>query len=57
MPSFSDWEARIDQYGRVFFIDHSNRTTTWSKPTANPASRRQREARDSEQSRQQLDRR
>lgn len=29
----ADWEARIDSHGRVFYIDHLNRTTTWSKPS------------------------
>jgi hypothetical protein len=29
----SDWEARMDSYGRVFYIDHKNHTTTWQKPT------------------------
>ncbi|KAK6617938.1 hypothetical protein RUM43_014167 [Polyplax serrata] len=26
------WEARMDSHGRVFYIDHINRTTTWRKP-------------------------
>lgn len=29
----SAWEARIDSHGRVFYIDHINRTTTWQRPT------------------------
>ena len=29
-----DWEARMDNHGRVFYIDHKNHTTTWQKPTA-----------------------
>lgn len=28
----SAWEARIDSHGRVFYIDHINRTTTWQRP-------------------------
>ncbi|XP_014211450.1 E3 ubiquitin-protein ligase HECW2 isoform X2 [Copidosoma floridanum] len=28
----SSWEARIDSHGRVFYIDHINRTTTWQRP-------------------------
>ncbi|KAG8192624.1 hypothetical protein JTE90_017189 [Oedothorax gibbosus] len=28
------WEARVDSHGRVFYIDHVNRTTTWTKPTS-----------------------
>ncbi|XP_018609824.2 E3 ubiquitin-protein ligase HECW1-like isoform X3 [Scleropages formosus] len=27
-----DWEARIDSHGRVFYVDHVNRTTTWQHP-------------------------
>uniref|UniRef100_A0A673KRH5 HECT-type E3 ubiquitin transferase n=1 Tax=Sinocyclocheilus rhinocerous TaxID=307959 RepID=A0A673KRH5_9TELE len=30
----SDWEARIDSHGRVFYVDHINRTTTWQRPTS-----------------------
>uniref|UniRef100_A0A8C7XK87 HECT-type E3 ubiquitin transferase n=1 Tax=Oryzias sinensis TaxID=183150 RepID=A0A8C7XK87_9TELE len=29
----SDWEARIDSHGRVFYVDHVNRTTTWQRPS------------------------
>ncbi|XP_033914568.2 E3 ubiquitin-protein ligase HECW1 isoform X2 [Acipenser ruthenus] len=28
-----NWEARIDSHGRVFYVDHINRTTTWKQPT------------------------
>lgn len=28
----SGWEARVDHLGRVFYIDHQNRTTTWKRP-------------------------
>ncbi|XP_063340365.1 E3 ubiquitin-protein ligase HECW1 isoform X3 [Pelmatolapia mariae] len=28
-----DWEARIDSHGRVFYVDHVNRTTTWQRPS------------------------
>ncbi|XP_071961734.1 E3 ubiquitin-protein ligase HECW2-like isoform X2 [Antedon mediterranea] len=56
-PLPGNWEARIDQYNRVFYIDHVNRTTTWSKPTLNKESRKQQESTDSHQSRQQLERR
>uniref|UniRef100_A0AAQ4PR28 HECT-type E3 ubiquitin transferase n=1 Tax=Gasterosteus aculeatus aculeatus TaxID=481459 RepID=A0AAQ4PR28_GASAC len=28
----TDWEARIDSHGRVFYVDHVNRTTTWQRP-------------------------
>uniref|UniRef100_A0A665VEZ2 HECT-type E3 ubiquitin transferase n=1 Tax=Echeneis naucrates TaxID=173247 RepID=A0A665VEZ2_ECHNA len=30
------WEARIDSHGRIFYVDHVNRTTTWQRPTAPP---------------------
>lgn len=26
------WEARLDAHGRVFYIDHERRTTTWERP-------------------------
>uniref|UniRef100_A0A674B244 HECT-type E3 ubiquitin transferase n=1 Tax=Salmo trutta TaxID=8032 RepID=A0A674B244_SALTR len=32
-----NWEARIDSHGRIFFVDHVNRTTTWQRPTGPPA--------------------
>lgn len=35
--SLADWEARIDSHGRIFFVDHVNRTTTWQRPTGPPA--------------------
>ncbi|XP_064456152.1 E3 ubiquitin-protein ligase HECW2-like [Ornithodoros turicata] len=33
-PLPSHWEARIDSHGRIFYIDHLNRTTTWNRPSA-----------------------
>ncbi|XP_072307220.1 E3 ubiquitin-protein ligase HECW1-like isoform X1 [Eucyclogobius newberryi] len=27
-----DWEARVDSHGRVFYVDHVHRTTTWHRP-------------------------
>uniref|UniRef100_A0A7N6B012 HECT-type E3 ubiquitin transferase n=1 Tax=Anabas testudineus TaxID=64144 RepID=A0A7N6B012_ANATE len=36
-PLPPNWEARIDSHGRVFYVDHVNRTTTWQRPTAPPA--------------------
>ena len=53
--SSQDWEARIDSHGRIFYIDHVTRTTTWTRPAAN-ASRSPRPA-NNELQRQQLDRR
>ncbi len=29
----TDWEARIDSHGRVFYVDHVNRSTTWQRPS------------------------
>lgn len=26
------WEERIDEHGRVYYIDHNTQTTTWNKP-------------------------
>uniref|UniRef100_A0A146KYN5 HECT-type E3 ubiquitin transferase n=2 Tax=Lygus hesperus TaxID=30085 RepID=A0A146KYN5_LYGHE len=49
------WEARIDSHGRIFYIDHINRTTTWSRPS-NSSSNRLR-ASNNEMQRAQLDRR
>ncbi|KAL4635121.1 E3 ubiquitin-protein ligase HECW1-like isoform X1 [Arapaima gigas] len=31
-PLPANWEARIDSHGRVFYVDHVNRTTTWQHP-------------------------
>ncbi|PIA18973.1 HECT-domain-containing protein [Coemansia reversa NRRL 1564] len=28
------WEQRIDHLGRVYYVDHNSRTTTWHRPTA-----------------------
>ncbi|XP_063975772.1 E3 ubiquitin-protein ligase HECW2 [Diachasmimorpha longicaudata] len=50
-PLPPSWEARIDSHGRVFYIDHVNRTTTWQRP--GQASRNT----GCEMRRQQLDRR
>ncbi|OMJ18486.1 E3 ubiquitin-protein ligase pub1 [Smittium culicis] len=36
-PLFDDlpngWEQRMDHMGRVYYVDHNTRTTTWKKPT------------------------
>nr|XP_055037956.1 E3 ubiquitin-protein ligase HECW1-like isoform X7 [Misgurnus anguillicaudatus] len=32
-PLPPNWEARIDSHGRVFYVDHVNRTTTWQRPS------------------------
>ena len=28
----SGWESRVDSHGRIFYIDHINRMTTWTRP-------------------------
>lgn len=28
------WEARVDAHGRIFYIDHHNKVTTWERPTS-----------------------
>ncbi|XP_062848122.1 E3 ubiquitin-protein ligase HECW1 [Trichomycterus rosablanca] len=35
-PLPPNWEARIDSHGRVFYVDHVNRTTTWQRPSQAP---------------------
>ncbi|XP_021071203.1 E3 ubiquitin-protein ligase HECW1 isoform X2 [Mus pahari] len=35
-PLPPNWEARIDSHGRVFYVDHINRTTTWQRPSMAP---------------------
>ncbi|KAK0416485.1 hypothetical protein QR680_012515 [Steinernema hermaphroditum] len=34
----SGWEARLDRHGRVFYIDHANKRTTWEPPSPGDAS-------------------
>lgn len=31
----SSWEARMDSQGRIFYIDHMTRTTSWQRPGGN----------------------
>uniref|UniRef100_A0A8C4NDZ5 HECT, C2 and WW domain containing E3 ubiquitin protein ligase 2a n=1 Tax=Eptatretus burgeri TaxID=7764 RepID=A0A8C4NDZ5_EPTBU len=33
-PLPANWEARIDSHGRIFYVDHINRMTTWQRPAA-----------------------
>ncbi|XP_014241602.1 E3 ubiquitin-protein ligase HECW2 isoform X2 [Cimex lectularius] len=49
------WEARIDSHGRIFYIDHVNRMTTWQRPNHGTLTRAR--ASTNELQRQQLDRR
>ncbi|WAR12224.1 WWP1-like protein [Mya arenaria] len=30
---FTIWERRVDQRGRVYYVDHNARTTTWQRPS------------------------
>ncbi|KAK8377549.1 hypothetical protein O3P69_013884 [Scylla paramamosain] len=52
-----NWEARIDSHGRIFYIDHINRTTTWQRPSGNDSAQTQRNQSTDRIQRQQLDRR
>lgn len=27
------WERRVDNMGRIYYVDHFTRTTTWQRPT------------------------
>jgi NEDD4-like E3 ubiquitin-protein ligase WWP1 len=27
------WERRCDPHGRVYYVDHNTRTTTWQRPS------------------------
>ena len=27
------WERRVDNRGRVYYVDHNSRTTTWQRPS------------------------
>ncbi|KAJ3015623.1 UNVERIFIED_CONTAM: hypothetical protein HDU68_012642 [Siphonaria sp. JEL0065] len=29
------WQAKKDEYGRTFYIDHATQRTTWDRPVAN----------------------
>ncbi|XP_014666141.1 PREDICTED: E3 ubiquitin-protein ligase HECW2-like [Priapulus caudatus] len=55
--NFRRWEARVDTHGRIFYIDHVNRTTTWERPQATPALQRKASTAASEHEREQFDRR
>jgi len=32
---FRRWEVRFDPNGRVYYVDHNTRTTTWQRPSTN----------------------
>ncbi|XP_044755893.1 E3 ubiquitin-protein ligase HECW2 isoform X2 [Coccinella septempunctata] len=54
-PLPPSWEARMDSHGRVFYIDHATRTTSWTRPGGNASSISSSVG--AEQHRRQLDRR
>lgn len=29
----ASWERRVDDRGRIYYVDHNTRTTTWQRPT------------------------
>lgn len=35
-PLIPGWEMRYDQYGRRYYVDHNNRSTTWERPQPLP---------------------
>ncbi|KAJ8946936.1 hypothetical protein NQ314_008735 [Rhamnusium bicolor] len=57
LPSIPErtWEARMDSHGRVFYIDHATRTTSWTRPGGNSSTSPSGVG--AEQHRRQLDRR
>ncbi|KAI1316561.1 hypothetical protein EDD11_009826 [Mortierella claussenii] len=32
-PLPPNWERRVDQLGRTYYVDHNTRTTTWTRPS------------------------
>nr|CAB3267777.1 NEDD4-like E3 ubiquitin-protein ligase WWP1 [Phallusia mammillata] len=36
-PLPSGWEERIDRMGRVYYVDHNTKTTTWERPEPLPS--------------------
>ncbi|XP_076251823.1 hecw ubiquitin protein ligase isoform X5 [Rhynchophorus ferrugineus] len=54
-PLPPSWEARMDSHGRVFYIDHATRTTSWTRPGCN--SNNSSNIAGADQHRRQLDRR
>jgi len=35
-PLIPGWEMRYDQFGRRYYVDHNNRSTTWERPQPLP---------------------
>lgn len=40
-PLPSGWERRTDHLGRTYYVDHNTRTTTWTRPSHDPAVQQQ----------------
>eukprot|EP00057_Strongylocentrotus_purpuratus_P028118 XP_011682592.1 PREDICTED: E3 ubiquitin-protein ligase Su(dx) [Strongylocentrotus purpuratus] len=36
-PLPSNWEMRLDQHGRPYYVDHNTQTTTWERPMPLPS--------------------
>ncbi|XP_075155256.1 hecw ubiquitin protein ligase isoform X2 [Haematobia irritans] len=51
------WEARMDSHGRIFYIDHTTRTTSWQRPGSNGSTTLNGPGGREQHHRQQLDRR
>ncbi|XP_058976197.1 E3 ubiquitin-protein ligase HECW2-like isoform X1 [Musca domestica] len=51
------WEARMDSHGRIFYIDHTTRTTSWQRPGSNGSATLNGHGGREQHHRQQLDRR
>ncbi|WFD21238.1 HECT-type E3 ubiquitin transferase [Malassezia caprae] len=34
------WERRTDHLGRTYYVDHNTRSTTWTRPSSDPAAQR-----------------
>ncbi|GJJ71877.1 E3 ubiquitin-protein ligase NEDD4 [Entomortierella parvispora] len=54
-PLPPNWERRVDQLGRTYYVDHNNRQTTWTRPslTATTPERTQELTNQTERERQQ----
>jgi len=35
-PLPNGWEIRMDRFNRIYYVDHVNKTTTWSSPNIKP---------------------
>lgn len=35
-PLPSGWERRLDHLNRIYYVDHNSRSTTWTRPSAQP---------------------